>query len=64
LFTAAIPSAAGAFGITQLDHFIGARAGDRSAPAPPISRSLGWILTAGLILCLFVGLLGPGVKFG
>ena len=63
IFTAAIPGAAAAFGITQMDHFVPFNAHEPSAAAGPITRSLGWILAAALILALFVAVLGPGIKF-
>jgi hypothetical protein len=64
LFTSALPGAAAAFGLTQLDHFSGARMRDSSLPARTITRSKGLILAAIIILTIFVGVLGPGIKFG
>ena len=64
IFTSALPGAAAAFGLTQSDHFSGASASDSSLPAGAITRSAGWILAAGAILAIFVGMLGPGIKFG
>jgi hypothetical protein len=64
IFTAALPGAAAAFGLTRLDHFLQARASDSLLPAGAITRSWGWILAAVVILAFFVGVLGPGVKFG
>jgi len=64
IFTAALPGAAAAFGLTQIDHFSAVRVNDSSLPAATISRSLGWILAAFAILAIFVGVLGPGIKFG
>ncbi|MGA3093229.1 MAG: hypothetical protein ABSD75_31930 [Terriglobales bacterium] len=64
IFTAALPGAAAAFGLTQLDHFSGANASDSSVPAGPITLSARWIIAAVIILALFVGVLGPGIKFG
>jgi len=64
IFTAALPGAAVAFGLTQMDHFSAARGNDSSPPAGAISRSVGWILTGAVILIIFVGVLGPGIKFG
>jgi hypothetical protein len=65
LFTCALPSsAAAAFGFTRLDHFSGIRVSDSSVPAGAITRSMGWILAAVVILAFFVGVLGPGIRFG
>ncbi len=64
IFTAALPGAAAAFGLTQMDHFSAVRVNDPSRPAGAISRSVGWILAAVAILIIFVGVLGPGIKFG
>jgi hypothetical protein len=64
IFTDALPGAAAAFGLTRLDHFSGVRVRDSSLPAGAITRSWGWIIAAALILALFVGVLGPGIKFG
>jgi hypothetical protein len=64
IFTAALPGAAASFGLTQLDHFSAVRVNDSSLPAGTISRSVGWILAAVAILVIFVGVLGPGIKFG
>jgi hypothetical protein len=64
IFTAALPGAAAAFGLTQMDHFSAVRVNDSSLPAGTISLSLGWILAAVAILAIFVGVLGPGIKFG
>jgi hypothetical protein len=64
IFTSALPGAAAAFGLTQLDHLSEASARDSSVPAGAITLSVGWIIAAALILALFVGVLGPGVRFG
>jgi hypothetical protein len=64
LLTAAIPSAASAFGLTQMDHFVTPPSVTATAQAGVIARSIGWILIAAVILLLFVALLGPGIKFG
>lgn len=63
LFTSALPGAAAAFGLTQLDHFSEVSAKDSTQPAGAITRSLGWMIAAALILALFVGVLGPGIRF-
>jgi hypothetical protein len=65
VLTAAAPAAAGAFGLTQLDNFSAVRSTDPAvAHAGPITRSLIWIMIAGVVLALFVGVMGPGIKFG
>jgi hypothetical protein len=64
IFTAALPGAAAAFGLTQMDHFSRATAIDSSVPAGAITRSARWIIAAALVLTLFVGVLGAGIKFG
>jgi hypothetical protein len=62
---AAAPAAAAAFGLTQLDHFSGVRSSDPSiSNAGPITRSMGWISVALVLLISFVALLGPGIKLG
>jgi len=63
IFTAAIPGAAAAFGLTQMDHFLFIEGIEGSGRVGPITRSVGWILAAAVILALFVGVLGPGIKF-
>jgi hypothetical protein len=63
ILTAAAPAAAGSFGLTQLDNFSRVRSSNPSIPnAGPITRSLGWIVLAVILLILFVGVLGPGIK--
>jgi len=63
VFTAAVPAAAAAFGMTQLDHFRRALEPDEViAAAGRIERSAGWIVAATIAAALFVGLLGPGVR--
>jgi len=64
IFTSALPGAAAATGLTQMDHFWAAAVNDSAPPAGTISRSLGWILAAVVVLAIFVGVLGPGIKFG
>jgi hypothetical protein len=65
ILTAAAPAAAAAFGLTQLDHFSSVRSSKPSVPnAAPITRSLGWIAVSVAVLILFVGVVGPGIKFG
>ena len=64
MFTAALPSAAAAFGLTVLDHFPNARMGGSPVPAGAITRSLGWILAGIAVLAFFVAVLGPGIRFG
>jgi len=64
IFTSAIPGAAAAFGLTQMDHFVPFKTHEPAAAAGSITRSLGWIVAATVILALFAGVLGPGIKFG
>lgn len=64
IFTSALPGAAAAFGLTQIDNFPAVRVRGSSVPAGVITRSLGWILAAVVVLVFFVGVLGPGIKFG
>jgi hypothetical protein len=65
IFTAALPAAAAAFGLTQMDHFARARSSHPSiSPAGLVTRSLPWIVAAAVALALFVGVLGPGINFG
>lgn len=64
IFTSALPAAAAAFGLTQMDHFRRATSPDSLAPAAgPMTRSYGWIAAATLVLAFFVGVLGPGIRF-
>lgn len=63
LLKAGIPSAACAFGLTQMDHFAKVRPGSEFAPLGAVTRSTGWIVAAAIALALFAGLLGPGIKF-
>jgi hypothetical protein len=65
MFTAALPAAAAAFGLTQMDHLRRAQSSDPSvSPAGLITRSLPWIVAATIALAFFVGVLGPGINFG
>jgi hypothetical protein len=64
IFTSALPGAAAAFGLTQVDNFPAVSVSGSSIPAGAITRSLGWILAAAGVLIFFVGVLGPGIKFG
>jgi hypothetical protein len=64
IFTSALPGAAAAFGLTQIDNFPAVRRSGSSLPAGAITRSLGWILAAAAVLVFFVAVLGPGIKFG
>ena len=64
IFTAALPAAAAAFGLTQMDHFTRAISPDSPAyRAGPIARSYGWIVMTALVLVFFVAVLGPGIRF-
>jgi hypothetical protein len=64
IFTAALPAAAASFGLTQIDHFQTVRGSDSPFQVGVVTRSVGWILAAAAVLALFVGVLGPGIKFG
>ena len=64
IFTSALPAAAAAFGLTQMDHFSRATAHDPEVQAAgPVARSYPWIATACLVVVFFVGVLGPGLHF-
>jgi hypothetical protein len=63
IFTSALPGAAAAFGLTQIDNFPAVRVSGSSVPAGIITRSLGWILAAAAVLIFFVAVIGPGIKF-
>jgi hypothetical protein len=64
IFTSALPAAAAAFGLTQMDHFHLATSPDAIVPAAgPITRSPGWIAAAAVVLAFFVAVLGPGIRF-
>jgi ABC-type Mn2+/Zn2+ transport system permease subunit len=47
-----------------MDHFVPFKTHEPAAAAGSITRSLGWIVAAAVILALFAGVLGPGIKFG
>jgi hypothetical protein len=64
IFTAALPAAAAAFGLTLVDHFQAVSAGNSPFAAGAVTRSVGWILAAAAVLAFFVGVVGPGIKFG
>lgn len=64
IFTSALPGAAAAFGLTQIDNFPAVQVSGSALPAGTITRSLGWILAAAAVLVFFVAVLGPGIKFG
>jgi hypothetical protein len=63
LFRAALPAAAGSFGMTQLDHFAALGEADPN-PAGIITRNWGWIAAGILVGAGFVAILGPGIPFG
>lgn len=64
VFTAALPAAAAAFGLTQMDHFAVVQAEDSPVPAAGvITRSNAWIIAAVLAAAIFVAFLGPGIRF-
>jgi hypothetical protein len=64
MLTAGFPAAAAAFGLTQMDHFVGpGRSGISSEVVQPLRRSFPWIVAAVVVLIIFVGVLGPGIRF-
>jgi hypothetical protein len=64
MLTAGLPAAAAAFGLTQMDHFVGSIWGGASQEViGPMQRSSRWILAAVVVLIFFVGVLGPGIRF-
>jgi hypothetical protein len=68
IFTSGIPSAAAAFGLTQMDHsaVVPNAHEDRAmtAATQPIRRSLSWLIASAIVLVLFVALLGHGIRLG
>ena len=64
MLTAGLPAAAAAFGLTQMDHFVGSGWGKGSQEViEPMQRSYPWITAAVVVLLFFVGVLGPGIRF-
>lgn len=64
MLTAGLPAAAAAFGLTQMDHFAGLGSSKASQHfVEPLQRSLPWIMAALVVMILFVGVLGPGIRF-
>lgn len=64
MLTAGLPAAAAAFGLTQMDHFLGSGWTSASQEViEPIQRSPLWIVAAVVVLIFFVGVLGPGIRF-
>jgi hypothetical protein len=64
MFSAALPAAAAAFGLTQLDNFPASSKPDSSLPAAgAITCSPAWIAAAILVAIFFIAVLGPGIKF-
>ncbi len=64
MLTAGLPAAAAAFGLTQMDHFVGS--GSSEVPQDfiePIQRSIPWIMAAIVVTFFFVGVLGRGIRF-
>src|SRR6267143_4318792 len=64
----AISAAAASFGGTSglawmWQMFRGDRIPRTAFEMPPLSRSLGWMITAGIMGALFISVLGPGLKF-
>jgi hypothetical protein len=70
VFTSGLPAAAAAFGLTQMDHVPRACCSDSNVTMvssitgiSPITRSYAWIAAGSVVLGLFVGVLGPGIRF-
>lgn len=64
MLTSGLPAAAAAFGLTQMDHFTDSvLEKDTPGTMEPLQRSPLWIAAAVLMLILFVGVLGPGIRF-
>ena len=64
MLTAGLPAAAAAFGLTQMDHFVGSQPGVTSQQVlEPMRRSLPWIIAAAIVVIFFAGVLGPGIRF-
>jgi hypothetical protein len=64
ILTSGLPAAAAAFGFTQMDHLVILRRPHASQSAiMPLQRSVPWIVTATIVLTLFVVVLGRGVRF-
>lgn len=64
MLTSGLPAAAAAIGLTQMDHFIGpVWKKDSQEIVEPVQRSLPWVMAAVVVLILFVGVLGPGIRF-
>jgi hypothetical protein len=64
MLTAGLPAAAAAFGLTQMDRFVGSGWSKASQEViQPMQRSSPWIVVAVVVLILFVGWLGPGIRF-
>jgi hypothetical protein len=62
----AISSTLGAWGFLRLPLFFRLRwVQNTPIPSPaPVTRNLGWIITAAVVVVLFVAMIGPGMKFG
>jgi hypothetical protein len=64
MLTAGLPAAAAAFGLTQMDHLVGAGWSKASQEViKPMQRSFPWIIAAVVVLIFFVTVLGPGIRF-
>ena len=64
ILTSGLPAAAAAFGFTQMDNLISPRHSRSSQTSiKPLQRSVPWIVTAAIVLTLFVVVLGRGVRF-
>jgi len=64
ILTSGLPAAAAAFGLTQMDNLVTPRpARPSQISMKPIQRSAPWIVTAAIVLTVFVLVLGRGVRF-
>jgi hypothetical protein len=62
--SAAAASFGGASGLYWMWNWLkGSRISTGSFEMPPLTRSRGWIVAAGILAVIFVAVLGPGLKF-
>jgi hypothetical protein len=62
--SAAAASFGGASGLFWMWNWLkGSRISTGSFEMPPLTRSRGWIVAAGILAVIFVAVLGPGLKF-
>ena len=62
ILTSGLPAAAAAFGLTQMDHFVGLRPHASQSAMEPLQRSVPWMIAAAIVLTFFVVVLGRGVR--